>query len=52
MIADQESDQASHDDGTPHSLHVLTITEIEKVIATPDVRDGLGLRDRAIVETL
>ena len=32
--------------------HVLTITEIEKVIATPDVRDGLGLRDRAIVETL
>jgi integrase/recombinase XerD len=32
--------------------HVLTITEIEKVIATPDVRDGLGLRDRAIVKTL
>ena len=32
--------------------HVLTITEIEKVIATPDVRDPLGLRDRAIVETL
>jgi integrase/recombinase XerD len=32
--------------------HVLTITEIEKVIAAPDVRDPLGLRDRAIVETL
>ena len=29
---------------------MLTITEIEKVIATPDVRDPLGLRDRAIVE--
>jgi integrase/recombinase XerD len=32
--------------------HVLTPSEIEKVIATPDVRDPLGLRDRAIVETL
>jgi integrase/recombinase XerD len=32
--------------------HVLTLSEIEQVIATPDVKDGLGLRDRAIVETL
>lgn len=32
--------------------YVLTLAEVEKVIATPDVKDGLGLRDRAIVETL
>jgi integrase/recombinase XerD len=32
--------------------HVMTATEAETVIATPDVGDPLGLRDRAILETL
>ena len=31
---------------------VLTIAEIEKVLAQPDVNDPLGLRDRALMETL
>jgi len=34
----------------PH--HVLTLTEVERVLAVPNVRDGLGLRDRAILEVL
>ena len=32
--------------------HVLTATEVEAVLAVPDVKDPLGLRDRAILETL
>jgi integrase/recombinase XerD len=32
--------------------HVLTIEESEQVLAQPDVRDPMGLRDRAILETL
>ena len=31
---------------------VLTVTEIEAVLAQPDIRDPLGLRDRALMETL
>ena len=34
----------------PH--HVLNLTEVERVLGMPDVRDGLGLRDRAIMEVL
>jgi integrase/recombinase XerD len=32
--------------------HVLTAAEVESVLAVPDVNDPLGLRDRAILETL
>ena len=32
--------------------HVLTIGEVEQVLAQPDVTDPLGLRDRAMLETL
>jgi integrase/recombinase XerD len=32
--------------------HVLTVAEVERVLAQPDVFDPLGLRDRAILETL
>ena len=32
--------------------HVLTVQEAELVIAQPDVTDTLGLRDRALLETL
>jgi integrase/recombinase XerD len=32
--------------------HVLTIDEAEQVLAQPDVREAMGLRDRAILETL
>ena len=32
--------------------HVLTANEAERVIALPDIADPLGLRDRAILETL
>jgi integrase/recombinase XerD len=32
--------------------HVLTANEADRVIAQPDVNDALGLRDRAILETL
>jgi integrase/recombinase XerD len=32
--------------------HVLTAAEAEAVLAQPDVRDALGIRDRAILETL
>jgi integrase/recombinase XerD len=32
--------------------HVLNTSEAEKVIAQPDVNDPLGLRDRALLETL
>jgi len=32
--------------------HVLTITETEKILLVPDLNDGLGLRDRAILEVL
>lgn len=32
--------------------HVLTIEESEQVLAQPDLRDAMGLRDRAILETL
>jgi integrase/recombinase XerD len=31
---------------------VLTATEAEQIIAQPDTRDALGVRDRAILETL
>ena len=31
---------------------VLTVGEIEQVLAQPDIRDPLGLRDRALLETL
>jgi len=32
--------------------HVLSISEVESVLAQPDIRDPLGLRDRALLETL
>ncbi len=32
--------------------HVLSISEVEGVLAQPDIRDPLGLRDRALLETL
>jgi integrase/recombinase XerD len=32
--------------------HVLTAAETEQVLAQPDIRDPLGLRDRALLETL
>ncbi len=32
--------------------HVLTIEEAERVLAQPDVSDPVGVRDRAILETL
>ena len=32
--------------------HVLTVGEVEQVLAQPDVTDPLGLRDRAMLETL
>jgi integrase/recombinase XerD len=32
--------------------HVLTIHEVEQVLAQPDIRDPLGLRDRGLMETL
>ena len=36
-----------------YRLHnVLTVAEAEQVISQPDIRDTLGLRDRAILETL
>jgi integrase/recombinase XerD len=31
---------------------VLTVTEMEQVLAQPDINDPLGLRDRALMETL
>jgi integrase/recombinase XerD len=31
---------------------VLTVAEMEQVLAQPDIRDPLGLRDRALMETL
>ncbi len=32
--------------------HVLTVAEAEQVLAQPDIHDPLGLRDRALMETL
>ncbi len=32
--------------------HVLTVEEVEQVLRQPDMRDPMGLRDRAILETL
>jgi integrase/recombinase XerD len=32
--------------------HVMTISEVETVLGTPDVGDPFGLRDRAVLETL
>jgi len=32
--------------------HVLTVAEVEQVLAQPDIHDPLGLRDRALMETL
>jgi integrase/recombinase XerD len=32
--------------------HVLTVSEAEQVLGQPDVQDAIGLRDRAILETL
>jgi integrase/recombinase XerD len=32
--------------------HVLSVSEVEQVLAVPDVKDVFGLRDRAILETL
>jgi integrase/recombinase XerD len=32
--------------------HVLTVQEAEQVLAQPDIQDPLGLRDRALLETL
>ena len=35
-----------------HLPDTLTISEVEKLIMTPDVKTPLGLRDRAILETM
>ncbi|TWB09210.1 phage integrase family protein with SAM-like domain, partial [Nitrospirillum amazonense] len=32
--------------------HILTVAEVEAVLAVPDLGTGLGLRDRAILEVL
>ena len=32
--------------------HVLTITEVERIMVLPDLGDGLGVRDRAMLEVL
>jgi len=32
--------------------HVLNVHEVEQVLTQPDIRDPLGLRDRALMETL
>ncbi|MCC7071007.1 MAG: site-specific tyrosine recombinase XerC [Deltaproteobacteria bacterium] len=32
--------------------HVLTVEEVEKILAVPDTKTALGLRDRAILEVL
>ena len=32
--------------------HVLTLAEVEKVMGMPDLNDPLGIRDRAMLETL
>ena len=32
--------------------HVLTITEVEKIMVLPDLDDSLGVRDRAMLEVL
>jgi integrase/recombinase XerD len=32
-------------------MHPLSVEEVERVLAQPDVKDPLGLRDRAILET-
>ena len=32
--------------------HVLTVSEAETVLAQPDITKRLGLRDRALLETL
>jgi integrase/recombinase XerD len=32
--------------------HVLTVHEVEQVLAQPNIHDPLGLRDRALMETL
>jgi len=34
----------------PHA--VLAVSEVEQVLAQPDVADPMGLRDRAVLETL
>jgi site-specific recombinase XerD len=31
-------------------MNALTVSEVEQVLAQPDVRDPIGLRDRAIME--
>ena len=33
-------------------MAVLTLSEVERVLARPDIREPLGVRDRAILETL
>ncbi|MBI5077210.1 tyrosine-type recombinase/integrase [Candidatus Falkowbacteria bacterium] len=35
-----------------HSIHFLPFDQIEKLLASPDVENIIGLRDRAILETL
>ncbi|WP_198325176.1 site-specific tyrosine recombinase XerC [Permianibacter aggregans] len=32
--------------------HVLTVSEVEKIMLLPDLSDGLGIRDRAMLEVL
>jgi integrase/recombinase XerD len=32
--------------------HILTVADVEAIMATPDLDTGLGVRDRAILETL
>ena len=38
--------------GDAASKHVLTASEAERVLAQPNLFDPLGMRDRAILETL
>ncbi len=32
--------------------HILTVADVEAILAMPDLEDGLGIRDRAMLETL
>jgi integrase/recombinase XerD len=36
----------------PLPKHILTQSEVEQVLAIPDIKTGLGIRDRAIIELL
>src|SRR5699024_11987621 len=52
VIEDNPMEKISLPKKTQHLPAVLTLDEVDRILATPDITKPLGLRDRTLLETL